>query len=540
MNAPVFSQPFACRTALPPGAPNFAGQKRLRNLLATLGGATMTNSVSIVGPPQSGRSSLLQQLSCPEYLPPALKDALIVQASFRDYRGEPHGAIQYLIRQVALALKERGLPFQAVEAATSMVAAVKQALESIPGRRLVIAIDDFEKVGSDLKKDHQGDLRQAVYHQSRAGYVVASRLPLTKCLQEWGDGLSDFAPILTPMPDLLEPLTLRELQEMVQRALGLPEASPQAESIARFVHQQVGGFGLWAQQALAVLAEAEVLSVPGLELTGNTREAIETKIFQRLRQDWEASYRRLSPSARRVLDQPAEPADENALNELLMAGWAAPESMEEQRLKLAGLLLGRWLPDRRGEQDSSSPPRHEPGEDAYDMLVRVVDQLNTRYQRLTNTRKERIIRIDVFASSRDVPFLRRQVTTEEDFGRFVLSLARLLWDGTGGATGGKKLTLPQSCYQDANCIVRQAMTLRNAWAHLEHPDDKTRDRNLEAETAVYQRYIGTPSPRTPDDFRRLTDALRQETIRFIQELSSVCPFSPELKVENLFKKTSAA
>jgi len=536
MSDQSFSQPFGARTALWPGAASFAGKRRLRNLVGTLGGTT-TNSVSVVGPRQSGRSSLLQQLSYPEHLPEVLKDAVIVQASFRAYRGKPQGAIGYVIGEISTALRERDLPFQAVQESTSMVDAVQRALTVCPGR-LIMVIDDFEAVGSDLQKDHQSDLRQAVYHQTRAGYVVASRLPLAKCLQEWGDDLSDLAPILSPMPDLLEPLSARDLQEMIQKAVPLAPGSTLALEVASFVLERVGGFALWAQQALAVLAEEGVLqqSTPfpsTAELAG-----IERRIGHRLRGDWNLSYRRLSASAKRALEQPDEPVDRSVLEELYFAGWAAADS--KQKLKAAGSLLTQWIQERGWDEDTPTGARRD-DEDHYDRLVAAVDRLNTKYQRMTGRRKERLIRVDVFSSSQDLPFLRRTVRHPEDFARFALSLSRLLYDGTGGATRGK-LNLPDACYENPDCIVRQIMTLRNAWVHLSHPDETTSDRNLESEVAVYKRYLGVATPETPEHFGQLAEKLMEETIRFINELTQVCPFSSELKVERLFhgQESSAA
>lgn len=526
-----FHQPFASRTALPAGAFSFAGRRRVRKLLATLG-ATTTNSISVVGPRQSGRSSLLQQISYSEYLPPTLKDAIFVYASFREHRGEPQGAIGYLIRQLAQTLQKHGLPMQAVMTSGSMVDAVERALAVCPGR-LIIIIDDFEAVGSDLQKDHQSDLRQAVYHQQRAGYVVASRLSLTRCLQEWGDNLSDFAPILTPMPELLEPLQRREIQEMLQQVLELPLESQLPELAARFVQERVGGFALWVQQALAILVEEELLSGTSLELSEARQHDIEMRISQRIQGDWLTSYRRLSPSAQRALEQSGESIDINLLDELRLAGWALPDSTRE--FKPAGRLLAQWLRNRPWEDILSPAQQREQEEDLYDKLVIAVDQLNTRYQRMTHKRKETIIRRDVFSSSRDVPFLRRKVRTEEDLGRLILSLARLWYDGTGGATDARK-TLPLACYEDPSCIVRQVMTLRNAWIHLEHPNEAESQRNLEAETAVYTRYIGISHPGTEEERRQLADALRRETIRFAEELTKVCPFAQDLKLAPLLPR----
>ncbi|WP_224242896.1 ATP-binding protein [Hyalangium gracile] len=531
MNESSLAQPFACRTALPPGAPSFAGHRRLKKLLATLGGV-QTNSVSVVGPRQSGRSSLLQQLSYPPNLQLALKDAVIVQASFRDHRGEPQGAIRYLINQVAEALDARGLPPQSVRGAESMVDAVKQALLVFPGR-LIIVIDDFEAVGSDLQRDHQSDLRQAVYNQTRAGYVVASRLPLTQCLQEWNDDMSDFAPILTTIPGLLAPLNRREIQELVQKALGLPPESAQPELIARFVHERVGGFCLWVHQVLGILFLEELLGSRELEQSELKREEIDALILQGLQQDWSSAYRRLSPEARDVLGQPGEASDWT-LEELQVAGWSAPDL--RNGFKPAGLLLDRWLRERRWERDPPLTARRE-SEDLYEQLVSAVGELNTRNQRLRHRPKELVIRPDVFYTAQDLPFLRRKVTSPENFGRFVLSLARLLYDGTGGATEKKKL--PPACYENPDCIVRQVMTLRNTWVHLGHPDEQVHERNQESATAIYQRYIGTLDPRTPDEFGRLADALLQETIRFIGALTQVCPFAEGLKIEPLLLKGTA-
>src|SRR3989442_8552179 len=204
-------QSFGKRAALPPGCPSFGGQDRLDTLLSIVGGADCINSVSVTGPRHSGRSSLLQQLSSPEVLAEsaALSRALIVQADFRELRGQAGSAIQHLIDKTAEAARRSGSDARAVGAASSMTECVRAALRILPGP-LLIAIDDFEVVGSDLRKDDQADLRNAVYKEARAGYVVATQVPLSSCLEEFGDQLSDFAPLCTPL-ELLEPLSARDI-----------------------------------------------------------------------------------------------------------------------------------------------------------------------------------------------------------------------------------------------------------------------------------------------------------------------------------------
>jgi hypothetical protein len=429
--SPVYLQPFGIRKPLLPGASTFAGEGRIHRVLALLGTDT-THSVSITGPRLSGRSTLLAQFSCPEFLAPykALAGVAVVQADFRDFRGRAPSAVRYLINSVADTLEARQLDAIRVRESTTMVDCIRRTLELIPGERLVIAIDEFERVGSDLRKDDQADLRNSVNKQPMAGYVVASHLPLSRCLEEFGDNLSDFAPSCTPLPRLLLPLSLHEVRSMVQR--GAPRYGPELQArVADAVYARVGGFAQWVQQGLAAAVEALETEQEAFEV------ALDAELPPKLDDDFFLSYHRLSVAAQQCIEEATfGEVLGPELEELHLAGWARPNGTA---FKSSGSIVERWIRSRAWNRPEH---RNAPTDaDQYERLVRAVEYLNQRHQRALGRGKEVVIRPDVFHISSDVAFLRRSTQDADDLGRKVLALARLLYEGTGGGTPGR-LRLP--------------------------------------------------------------------------------------------------
>ncbi len=530
MNDSNRTQPFGARQALPPGATSFGGRKRLDEVLALLGTLDSENSVSVSGPRQSGKSSLLQQLSDASALQPypSLTGALVVQADFRDFRGRAASAIQYLIDTIAAKLDEEAVPGgAAVRKSGTMVTAVRNALHALGGRRLIIAIDDFEYVGSDLKKDEQADLRNAVYKQPNAGYVVASRLALSRCLEEFGDPLSDFAPSCVRLPRLLGPLGVRDIQHMIERALPTMPAETR-HAAAKVVHDRVGGFACWVQQALA-LAVRHIPDSDGRLL----ERQFEDELFERLQDDFALGYRRLSARTQRYIEESAigDGLDGEDQLELEISGWTTPGS---PTFKPSGNLVERWI--RSGAWERQPVRAAAVESDPYERLVRAVELVNRRHQRATGRASEFVIRPDVFFSSSDIAFLRRETQCEEDLGRKVLVLARLLYEGSGGATKGR-LRLPQWCYDDPGSIVYQVTRLRHAFVHLENPNASEASRDLQAEAQVYRRYVGVLDPSSLDQYKKLGEALIEEAIFQLECMRDYCPFVPDLKLGALIAES---
>jgi hypothetical protein len=503
---------------------------RLHKLLALLG-ADSTHCVSVTGPRLCGRSSLLAQLSSAELLGPyaALKHAVVVQADFREYRGRASSAIRYLINTVAETLEARHLNAGRVRGAGTMVDCVRGALELVPGRRVVIAIDEFERIGSDLRKDDQADLRTAVNKQPMAGYVVASHLPLSRCLEEFGDDLSDFAPSCTPLPRLLLPLTLRDIRSMIE--LGAPGHGPEVQArVSETVYSRVGGFPLWVQQGLAAALEA--LETDPLEF----EHILDAELPPRLDDDLFLSYRRLSAAAQQFIEEAAfwDNVSGPEIEELQLAGWARPS---RPGFEPSGSLVERWIRGRSWDRPGHrSTPRDA---DQYERLVRAVEYLNQRHQRALGRRNEFVIRPDVFHISSDVAFLRRSTHDADDLGRKVLALARLLYEGSGGGTKGH-LRLPQWCYESPDSVVYQVTRLRHDFVHLENTDAEQADRDAKAQANIYVRYTGEPGPPSRGQARLMGDALIEEAIFQLEVLMTYCPFQPELKVGDVLADARAA
>jgi hypothetical protein len=522
---------FGKRTALVAGCPTFAGvETRLRSVLQSVGGLTTTNSVSVVGPRQSGRSSLLRQLAHEPYYSRVqpLQGATFVHADFRDLKGQPDGAVRLLITRIAEALEQRSLPAGPVRDSSTMCAAVEAALRVVPGR-LVVLIDDFEQVGSDLRRDHQADLRQAVYSRPRAGYVIATRLPLQRCLEEFGDPLSDLAPICNPLPEAIWPLDPRDIASAVSAAFGMDRQTVLGPRAARYVYERVGGHPLWVQQALSVLEERglmEQLATPEAPLQAD--ENVDRAIIWRLEDTWSAGLRQLSHDALSALSQGGK-SDRVTWKELVLGGWADPGC--DLQVRPAGCLVGSWLSEGHWR---SGTPTLDGGDDPYSQLVFAVEALNQRYQRCTGKPREKLIRPEVFTSGRDSAFLRRTVSSRKDFDDFVGALARLLNEGTQRGPGVR--TLPQFCYEDPRSIVRQAMTLRNPSVHIEPYDPTEAERILQAQIGVYQRYLGIPDPSTSGEFGRLAAAMLEEAVDFLRRATQFCPFAPDLSADALLNR----
>jgi hypothetical protein len=416
-----------------------------------------------------------------------------------------------------------------VRDAGTMVDCVRGALELVPGRRLLLAIDDFERVGSDLRKDDQADLRSAVNKQSQAGYVVASRLPLSRCLEEFGDDLSDFAPSCAPLPRLLLPLSLRDIRSMVER--GAPGHGPEVVArVSDAVHSRAGGFALWVQQGLAAAFDA-------LETDPSDYDRIvDAELSRTLDEDLFLSYRRLSAVAQQCIEEAAFAVKVSGpeLEELHLAGWAHPL---RPGFEPSGSLVERWIRDRSWDR----PGRRSALKDAdqYERLVRAVEYMNQRHQRALGRRNEVVIRPDAFHISSDVAFLRRATHDADDLGRKVLALARLLYEGSGGGTKGK-LRLPQWCYDSPDSVVYQVTRLRHDFVHLENTDEAQADRDAKAQADIYVRYTGEPGPPSREQARLMGDLLMEEAIFQLEVLRSYCPFQADLKAGDILEEARAA
>lgn len=520
---------FGVRRPLLLDDPSFMGRKRVKRLLGYVLAASDTNCAIIVGPRFSGRSTLINQLSSSTLLRafPTLPTPVVVHADFAGLGGNPDKAIERLKSGLARTLNENQLPDQGVRSAGDLVEAVALAHGVCPGR-LLFAVDNFDAVGSDLRKDHQTEMRQAVYDRPRAAYIVASRFTSDRFLEAFGDELSEISPILQPVPNVLGPFNRPEIGSMLARSSGgaLPRVA--ADRIADFVLQRVGGFPLYVQQALRQIEiEQSDSELPILDLPSD-ENSFDEILLDGLRADLARSFRYLSPSSQSMLRRGELPPNGKVADELLIAGWLSSSSSGAQRL--AGTILERWI-ERYADETPLAAPQDA---DLYDLLLQAVESLNERYASVTGKRRERVVRPDVFTSASDSPYLRRIVRGADEFDRFVLALSKLLYDGTGGATSKK--TLPDVCYSHPDCIVRQTMTLRNASVHLSHSDAATAQRNFDSRLAIYRRYLGTPD--VGGRHGELARLLLGAAIRFVTRITEYCPFSSELSNEVFLEKVA--
>ena len=526
---------FGMRSALSGESAAFFGvESRVDRVLANVVGHSSTNCVALVGPARSGRSTLLRRIAhAPDLTRNGAPGALTVEVEMRDSRSRPEDALAELVRRLAQAMVEAGLPASAVAGTTSLRSAVAAALGSFDGR-LLFVLDDFEYVASELRKADQIEMRQAVYKQDRVAYVVGSRIPLSHCTEEFGDALSEIAPLFTTL--FIEPLTVREVERAVRNAC--PWMSPEdVGAISQFAYSLVGGFPEWVQRALAVTAEM-FEAEPGATaaVVGLHDDAIESVLVD-LSDDLRRSFSRLPSSARRLLlTLPATPPvaftpSAPGHNELFASGWIAKVKNGEP-VRLSGAVIEAWLSRRGGDVLYERPP--EPL-GRYERLVSAVDVLNDRYRHATGKGGPKLMRPDVFTIPRHMPHLLRNVRNRGELDSFAHALALLLYDGTGGGTAGKQATtLPQWCYDDPRSVVRHVTDLRHATAHLPHVDEDEESKRQEALARVYARYLDVRSPAVERDFRLLADNIFDAAITFIEKITTYVPFAANLSPDAVF------
>ena len=512
----------------------FGVGSRVDKVLGGVLGQSATNCVALVGPARSGRSSLLRRIAHPPDLARnGAPGALSVEVGMRAFRHRPEDALSEMVGQLAVAMDGAGLPTSASLGAASLRTAVTTVLGSFGGR-LLFVLDDFECVASELRKADQMEMRQAVYKQDRVAYVLGSRIPLSHCTEEFGDALSEIAPLFST--HYIEPLTVKEVERTIVSACPTVSAE-EAARIAHYVCSLVGGFPEWVQRALAVIPEVVEAEGGAIgDLDGLRSDVIESVVLD-LEDDLRRSFSRLPTSAKRLIlglsESPVAFAPSTAgHNELLASGWIAKVKHGEP-VRIAGEVLGTWL-SRRGGDELHQRPSEPMGR--YERLVSAVDVLNDRHRHAMGKGGPKLMRPDVFTIPRHMPHLLRNVRNRGELDSFCHALALLLYDGTGGGTSGMgaKPTLPQWCYDDSRSVVRHVMDLRHATAHLHHADVDDGSKRQDALSRVYACYLDVPSPANERDFRMLADNIFEAAIKFIEKITGYVPFAASLSPDAVF------
>jgi len=539
---PLAGQPFGVTKPLAPGAANYGGARRVLEALTGIFGKNSRNSASLVGPRQSGKSSFLNQLQSKQHLARVEggSSALVAFVDAREVSGRSSDLIPLLITALANAANSAGLSADDIRNAISMGVAIDGAHRVRNGPVLVL-IDNFDRVASDLDRDQQFELRQAVERRD-AAYVLSTRLPLETCMQHWykndGSDFSEICPASLGSP--LEPLLVHEVEEVIRGGLG--GEAHNAQGLAAWIHQMVGGHPPWVQRALASV----VRPGPSSDLVPwNQRpmDELAEQVFQESIDFFLRGFRRLHGQERAYLQLLAERTMSvgtgegqmplTMTRELQRRGWITIRP--DNTVSVGGEAIRRWLLEKGVDADSAS----DQSEDRVEQLIRVVSDINQVYwSKRGSTQGRPLIRKDVFSSPKDYPFLRRRVRNEDDFGRFVLSLFRLLAEGTGfssRAGARPQLGLPSLCYSDPSCVVRQVCVLRHRWAHLLPEDAVEAARELEVEKRVFDELCGR-RPDCSDDWERAADALWTRTLAFLRAVAQHVPFAEQLDARVLYAR----
>ncbi len=361
----------------------------------------------VVGPPRSGRTSVLYQLkSEAERLDEHRPEVVVAIADMRGCESNAASGMEKIIDAIREATKARTPPLK------DLADAIPRALARIPGR-LVIAVDNFDVLAPYLRRDEQAVIRASASND--VAWVLTTAAPMTECLEFFGDRQSDVIDIVKHNTIHLEPLEIGHIQDALAECGLSPE---NAEAWAAFVHERVGGFAAWLQLALCCVLQVgrDRLEAGPRGMDAVSTHALEVDIRKVLSIPVCEGALALDARARLGLDQvPEQCKDEDRLRQ---AGFINTEHSWSGTI-IEELASGRnWLEQRIQEY---------PRGDRYERLSFEIDRINGRSWRAGGTA---VIEHGRVASRRVQPYLRRETKSRDDARALVDALAYLFTPAT--------------------------------------------------------------------------------------------------------------
>lgn len=483
--------------ALQPDDPSFAARgKRVGGIWRRVAGQYGANSVNISAPSGAGKTSLLHQLRGLTSTAPGSVQTVVSYCDVSTLRGRPQEAIRAIQRSIAEALEGAGRSVAGLDGRSTLCETVDEALRRIDGR-LVMSVDNFDAVASDLGQDEQTDMRQAVEARANAGWVLCGRLHLTESVEDIpstpGMPPSYLAGVVMDLSDVLEPLSCKELSETLTVVLGCPPQTSAA--LSGWVIEKVGGFVEWVRCALGVIEEY----APGALSADDPIEALAGadltwRIRRRLRAAWARNARHLSLRAQMVLGGALAHGMEGAYEELYLAGWSGRRNTFDPPF-----LLRDWLNSDRVD------PVPVLVEDAYERLRAVVIRANL----LSRRRGEGdLVAFGSLNRNSVVPHLRRVVHDKSQLMAFFKALAVVLYDyqPATAPTG----SLPLCCYTDPRSPIVQLHALIEC--------NLARGGSTLAER-VMAHFGGPHIVRTPEECQRFAIAFLDHCLDWLETLA---------------------
>lgn len=525
---------YATRGALVAGSEVFVGRTRTAADIVRRLANPRTNliGVALVGPRRTGKSSLLQQLTHMPFRAQFADGAEDWVVAHLEMAAERWTGIARFRRRVAEVLA-RGVGLSVDEVWKedhALDQSVEEILRRVPGRTVLLLLDQFQAVAAELDREDQTAFRAALEGE-RMG-----RFSIIMAVERSPDELLEFVPnvvksqlagVVNVAVPPLGGLTEREARRLVGvgRTLHGLEPDPDAEE---WLMDRVGRHPALLHAACyawyAVAAERR-----WAELSFAERQDADAAIRTEVAPQWAQLLPALPSDLRAHLRHPSpEPLAPRLTQHLTELGVE----------RFVATYLGL------GEAQSSGPILSLPiGAEAWhspepvERLIQAVEDLN-HSQQVSTGRPERLFRVGDLSTS-DRVLIGRTSRRKQDCSESVRGLALLLYDGTNGAVapeerGVCKPTLPRWCYQDCRSVIVQVIAWRNHLMHLSAQTPTIQAEHLAVIRQLCQLYAGCDAPTRPEDWDRIRTGLVVASGDFVIRLQKFVPVDKHLTEEAFF------
>lgn len=449
---------YTSRGGLQPDDPTFVGRRDvLDDLLHRMNGASRVNSVVVLGPKRSGKTSLLRQLTSPRVRAEYGPEVATWCVGFVDLSNRPRdfdALRRRLVEAAAQALQRRFDP-ELLTRVDYLEGQLEHLLDGATAP-LVLLVDEFDAAAPDLRRDDLGELRAAACNLPSFAFAFTAERDPSQSIEDTKDKMSDLLAVLHCVPARLGALSEGEARALVQLGRTSHELAPDPAA-ERHVVELVGRHPLLLQAACF-----EWYSV------AKTRVLAELDPAELQRAD-ERIARAYTDQCGHVVSA-LHPATIAALSNGPLAGEGAAELAA---LGLQGPLFERFL---QTSLRGMSPAGR-------------VDALLVSLERLRLQRHGD--KYPIIIARNDHVYLRRRVTDNRDAAAFAASLSRLL--------SAYRPFLPDACLRDPDGPVgRIVRGSRPDVSAGEAPADWCERQIDELERQIHSALDGTAEESTPE------------------------------------------
>lgn len=407
---------YTSRGGLQPDDPTFVGRRDvLDDLLHRMNGASRVNSVVVLGPKRSGKTSLLRQLTSPRVRAEYGPEVAAWRVGFVDLSNRPRDfdALRRRLVEAAAQALQRRLDPDLLTRVDYLEGQLEHLLDGATAP-LILLVDEFDAAAPDLRRDDLGELRAAACNLPAFAFAFTAERDPSQSIEDTKDKMSDLLAVLHCVPARLGALAEGEARALVQLGRTSYGLAPDPAAEAHVV-ELVGRHPLLLQAACF-----EWYSV------AKTRSLAELDAAEVQRAD-EQIARAYADQCGHVVSA-LHPATIASLSNGPLADDGAAELAA---LGLQGPLFERFL---RTSLRGMSPAGH-------------VDALLVSLERLRLQMHDD--RHPVVIARNDHVYLRRRVNDVRDAAAFAASLSRLL--------GAYRPFLPEICLREPNGPVAQIL-----------------------------------------------------------------------------------